>query len=59
MQQLFPRVDVGGRMRSVFESLAEVTLIIRWFVRLGKHLFTVIETRTQASPLGVVSDIHV
>ena len=58
MQQLFPRVDVGRRMRGVFESLAEVTLIIRRFVRLGNHLFTVVETRAHASPLGVVSDIH-
>lgn len=58
VQQLFPRVYIGRRMRGVFKSLAEVTLIIRRFVRLCKHLFTVVETRAHASPLRVVSDIH-
>jgi hypothetical protein len=42
----------------VFDCLAEVIVIIRWFVHLGEHLFTVVETRAHASPLRIVSDIH-
>ena len=38
----------------MFDCLAEVTLIIRWFVDLCKHLFGVIEARAHADPLRVV-----